>query len=51
MQAQPHDNRNETLRAGTGVPQKQQTFKDAHAHNYWRQTAPGILETPGMKPD
>lgn len=47
MQAQPHEDRNETVRAGNGVPQKQETFKDAHAYNYWRQTALGIWKLQG----
>ena len=41
-QAQPLEPIGDTVRWGEGLPQKQEIFKDACAHNWWRQTSQSI---------
>lgn len=41
-QVQPLDPRDDAVRWREGLPQRQETFKDARAHNRWRQTSRSI---------
>lgn len=41
-QVQPLEDRDDTVRAGDGLPQRRETLKGAHAPSQRRQTAQGI---------